>query len=142
MKSRFLFSGMANVRLGFATNSSSSHAIIMLPEGVQVEFDVSDGFEFGWGDFTLASPETKREYVFAQLYEHYRYHGEARLSPEEALLLANGIMGTDYDPSSRWGDDPDVSVDHQNEAGHPCSAQQQDQDGAFGPVFRDSDHPE
>lgn len=53
------------VRLGLATNSSSSHSIIVLPPGSVRDNDV-DG-EFGWGNFTCASTEAKLLYAGVQL---------------------------------------------------------------------------
>jgi hypothetical protein len=50
-------------RLGAATNSSSSHSVVFC-NGVG---DYDDGeSSFGWGHFTLASPEAKQEYLDAQ----------------------------------------------------------------------------
>lgn len=55
-----------NVRMGFATNSSSSHSIIFIKGGAR-DNDVSD-HEFGWEYFTAASSETKRWWLAAQAY--------------------------------------------------------------------------
>ncbi len=51
-----------NIRLGLATNSSSSHSLIFLPKGEKVSDD-HHGTAFGWSYFTLASPEAKRDYL-------------------------------------------------------------------------------
>ncbi len=56
-----------NIRLGFATNSSSSHSIIFAP-GNNVTDDYDGGF--GWDYFTLASKEAKNEYMKAMLYQN------------------------------------------------------------------------
>lgn len=55
------------VRLGLATNSSSSHSLIILPPGSVGDQD-ADG-EFGWGNFVCASKEAKRLYAAVQLRE-------------------------------------------------------------------------
>jgi len=51
-----------NVRFGLATNSSSSHSLIFLNEGVQPEDYHADG-EFGWGHFTATSETAKLRYL-------------------------------------------------------------------------------
>ena len=51
---------ISNIRLGFATNSSSTHSIIILPG--QVDDMVWEG-EFGWQNFTLASSGAKMLYL-------------------------------------------------------------------------------
>jgi hypothetical protein len=52
-----------NVRRGFATNSSSSHSIVVLPAKHPVPDEVSDGDGgYGWEDFVLTSPEEKARY--------------------------------------------------------------------------------
>ena len=58
-------------RVGFATNSSSSHSIILIPQdAVGRVSDVETSYgenEFGWDFFRLASPEQKLRYLAAQL---------------------------------------------------------------------------
>ena len=56
-----------NVRLGFATNSSSSHSIIFDPHTKALDEDVDD---FGWSFFTAASKEAKSQYVAATLRQN------------------------------------------------------------------------
>lgn len=52
-----------NIRYGFATNSSSSHSIVLLP-GARTSTDECDGDqEYGWGAFTLADEQSKMEYL-------------------------------------------------------------------------------
>jgi len=53
-----------NIRLGMATNSSSTHSIIFL--GGASDCDVTG--EFGWSNFTCASKEAKELYLSTQLY--------------------------------------------------------------------------
>jgi len=59
-----------NLRLGLATNSSSTHSLIFLPgkkvEDKDVDQDVSER-RFGWSRWTAASPEAKRAYVACML---------------------------------------------------------------------------
>ena len=55
-----------NVRLGLATNSSSSHSIVWLDEPAQG--DDCEYHRFGWDYFTVASKEAKRDYLALALY--------------------------------------------------------------------------
>lgn len=85
----------SNIRLGYATNSSSSHSIIMLKDGMTLSDDTGClwDWEYGWGDFTLASPEEKQKYVFCQLIGAYKDNG---LTEHEAVVIANGMLGTTF----------------------------------------------
>ncbi|RYD62528.1 MAG: hypothetical protein EOP83_14360, partial [Verrucomicrobiaceae bacterium] len=58
-----------NFRAGFATNSSSSHSVVLIPDseiGAVSDLDVSedgdDPGEYGWGAFRLVSTEHKLRY--------------------------------------------------------------------------------
>ncbi|RYF02692.1 MAG: hypothetical protein EOO77_32235, partial [Oxalobacteraceae bacterium] len=60
-----------NLRAGFATNSSSSHSVILLPpEMVGTLTDESVPYDGGYGqnDFRLVSTEHKMRYLAAQLF--------------------------------------------------------------------------
>ena len=61
-----------NVRLGFATNSSSSHSLIFMPNNNLGDEILNDPGEFGWEPFTLASKEAKSIYVAAQLSQQLK----------------------------------------------------------------------
>jgi len=63
-----------NIRLGFATNSSSSHSIIF-DNSLRNIHDENDDTYFGWEFFTLASKEAKKEYLSAMIYENFRRDG-------------------------------------------------------------------
>lgn len=52
-----------NVRLGFATNSSSSHSFIILNPDVKARDEQVYGGEFGWQDFTAITEEAKLTYL-------------------------------------------------------------------------------
>ena len=56
-----------NVRFGFATNSSSSHSIIMLRDGAERPDDNIPQLGYGWEEFTLASREEKLLYIAQQV---------------------------------------------------------------------------
>jgi len=63
-----------NIRLGFATNSSSSHSIVILADGMRVDDVASDGQDcFGWENFTLASKEEKRRYMAVILKDNFSW---------------------------------------------------------------------
>lgn len=62
-----------NIRLGFATNSSSSHSVIYFPDrGIDDNFH---DWEFGWDFFTLASERAKTQYITIILHEALRKLG-------------------------------------------------------------------
>lgn len=54
-----------SIRNGFANNSSSSHSIVFL--GNHIAKDNSDGSDYGWDYFTLASENTKKKYLLITL---------------------------------------------------------------------------
>ena len=56
-----------NVRLRFATNSSSSHSMIFDPTLIGKVSDSYNEGEFGWDFFTLASKKAKNEYLATML---------------------------------------------------------------------------
>ena len=77
---------IANLRFGFATNSSSTHSIIY------PKFDISrhgekrgSRHEFGWNYFVLSTPEDKRDYFRTAAFEFYHRAGDK----EEASVLAS-----------------------------------------------------
>lgn len=57
-----------NVRYGFATNSSSTHSIIISNDKIK-DTCPKDHF-FGWEHFTLSKTSSKRAYLAAILYSH------------------------------------------------------------------------
>ena len=57
-----------NVRFGFATNSSSTHSIIISKD--KIRNDPPSDKDFGWDNFTLAKTSSKRDYLAAILYQH------------------------------------------------------------------------
>lgn len=88
-----------NVRLGHACNSSSSHSLVFLP-GCN---DDDAGYrEYGWENFTLASPQAKLNYLSQQIYMVM----QRQMSEEAAYGLAAGLT---FVPPDRNG-----SIDHQS----------------------------
>lgn len=67
-----------NVRFGLATNSSSTHSLVFLPENVQAIDHPGYGSDsefgdFGWQRFTAATPQAKMRYLAALLKDRL-YH--------------------------------------------------------------------
>jgi len=59
---------ISNIRLGFATNSSSSHSVIILPRGIKLTDDlIYESDSYGWENFTLSSTHEKVKYFVSQL---------------------------------------------------------------------------
>lgn len=56
-----------NVRAGFATNSSSSHSVILVGDD-HIENDRAFSEYYGWENFTLSTPEDKVRYLCAQAF--------------------------------------------------------------------------
>lgn len=59
---------IANVRLGHACNSSSSHSMLLLPAGYRGSDSHDPGGEYGWSNFELYSRDAKAGYFAQQLY--------------------------------------------------------------------------
>ena len=58
-----------SLRRGFATNSSSTHSIILTEDPIEND---SNG-EFGWQHFTLSIDQEKRKYLACILCDHLHY---------------------------------------------------------------------
>lgn len=82
-----------HIRRGFATNSSSSHSILILKPGQERPADYLhyDG-EFGWEFFTASSEETRRRYVAAFL--------RSELRDDPALLRRILIQRLGFEPEA------------------------------------------
>lgn len=99
-----------NVRFGLATNSSSSHSLIFLPENVQAEDHCgysddqpSEFGDFGWQRFTAASTGAKMRYLAAMLKE--------RLYHELPQNIADTVIRS-WLPDVVF--DPEDGIDHQS----------------------------
>lgn len=95
------------VRYGFATNSSSSHSLLILAPGQTAEDYLIESGEFGWNFFTAASPEAKRLYLAVTL----RHALEEHVSPEIASTVIKEWVGIDLPPNSA---DRESYIDHQS----------------------------
>lgn len=117
---------VVNVRAGFATNSSSSHSVILVnpmvyPNGIsgqEIPSDpaFADGLMFGWEQFLLTTPESKMEYFAAQLVVNF----ERILGDNPAIYnLVYDLTGIDvsnYTAKSPFSGEEfiDANVDHQS----------------------------
>jgi len=99
-----------NVRLGLASNSSSTHSLIFTSE--QLTDDV-DGADFGWSYWTAASKEKRGEYAALQVYHNLT----DAVGPEIALIVTKEWTGVDLPSShSDWDNmkAADGYIDHQS----------------------------
>lgn len=107
-----------NVRFGFATNSSSTHSLIVVNPGRDVperDVEVNDlgkgpEYAFGWEFFTASEPETKRAYLAINLARQLR----GSLGPSLAEACVRALI-----PDLGAIDLENSSVDHQSMFGLP-----------------------
>lgn len=98
-----------NVRLGHATNSSSSHSLIFLPGAAQRVLDIApnDAGSYGWEPFQLVSTEMKRDYVASAIYHRVLGMAGHDVAREVAAAWSGG--GTVYPEGD--GSDHESRVD-------------------------------
>ena len=88
-----------NVRLGFATNSSSTHSIVVVDKKYK---DKLYGDYFGWERFVLASKKQKKRYLAATLATNL----VRLIGKDEALKVTKAYTGVNLE-------DP-YMIDHQS----------------------------
>ena len=92
-----------NVRIGFATNSSSTHSMIWVDNAAQYDDGNShDDFDYGWDNFTLGTQEAKLKYVAATVAVALTPNYPGWLVKLINKELSGYAMATDY------------AVDHQS----------------------------
>jgi organic radical activating enzyme len=98
-----------NVRFGLATNSSSSHSIIFLKQGVQaLDFPSKDETEdfgyFGWDFFTAASKEAKLRYLGIFLRDRLQEQLPTGIVDVICKNWLDGVVveGADYVDHQSW----------------------------------------
>ena len=96
-----------NLRVGFATNSSSSHSIVMIPRGQHELTNEYQRFNYGWEEFTLADPDSKSAYFVTQLMHNLE---DGHMQKEEIVHAVNSLLSTEY----TMDDFTDSGVDHQS----------------------------
>jgi organic radical activating enzyme len=100
---------ICNIRLGMATNSSSTHSIILNPS---VKRFSENTLEFGWQNFLLKSEEAKENYLAVTLYENI----EKTLSEDYAKLIVNKLFEREIVKNGEYS-----YVDHQSLIALPVS---------------------
>lgn len=105
----FQFLPAYNVRIGRATNSSSSHSIILTGKKMR---DQLVGGSYGWDQFIAASPEARLHYLAGQVWSHFsELPAQARL----AMLKQYVYDGTQVEcPELDSYGDFRHAVDHQS----------------------------
>lgn len=98
------FMQIYSVRYGFATNSSSSHSIVI---GCEQMFDTDVDGDFGWNNFVAASPEAKLRWLAA----HFNGYGNDLFKEDEVADLKKELFGFTDDQIIQYKDD---YVDHQS----------------------------
>lgn len=93
-----------NVRLGLATNSSSSHSIIILKDGIEAfDFPVAEhSGEYGWGNFTCASAETKMKYLGVLLRDRFYHELPENIADIICKDWLDGIQPGQYVDHQSW----------------------------------------
>lgn len=121
-----------NFRAGFATNSSSSHSVVLIPDamvGTVTDHD-HDPNEYGWNEFILASTESKMRYLAAQLLRNYLSYEETtykEVITEEAWMVIEHFdqvipnYRREMENYALVGEALPVGVDHQSRMAVPKS---------------------
>jgi len=121
-------------RFGFATNSSSTHSVVVLPDSLVGKVrsrDANDDTSYGWDKFVLTDPEDKIRYLAAQLFGNYWEDQAARTDVIERLCAHSPQLRAfmdEHDYNNRWSDEGErlprrdhsgspLTVDHQSQFG-------------------------
>ena len=110
-----------NLRLGHATNSSSSHSIVIAPPNYKnmphTKYFYPVTLNFGWEQFILADPEAKLPYFAAQMYGSLT----SIVTYDIAAAVIRDWFGIDVgNISDKYG--PEVGVDHESVLHFPVDA--------------------
>lgn len=99
-----------NFRAGYATNSSSSHSVVIIPDTMAAGSGGSV-YAYGWDNFVLTTPTAKIRYLTAQLI--------AGLDDENAERLRAFIGRSFPEVADQFEGDHDIYVDHQSQWARP-----------------------
>lgn len=115
------------VRLGFATSSSSIHSIIITNnEQPQDNLHFLDGeYQYGWGNFVLASKEAKLDYLATLLFMELK----KILAPDLAVTAVNSLFNANINA--------DAYVDSRSCISFPATRRRQPVDIDFANAFRE-----
>lgn len=94
-----------NIRQGFATNSSSSHSILVLRDGANAHTDETEGFH--WDFFTVADKETKESYLGYNVVLNLK---EIGWKNKQIKKYVNEL----FDDEQAYSRIEKVSIDHQS----------------------------
>lgn len=110
-----------NIRLGLATNSSSSHSIIFNLDARSRDWE---DCEFGWNEFCCNCEDSKRMYLAAMLYQNMRGVGDA---------VARAVVESWVETELKESDDGGwfYGIDHQSLMTLPINAQTEQPDKEF-----------
>lgn len=103
-----------NIRRGFATNSSSSHSMLLLQEGKGYK-DKDAEAPYGWGDFVLGSETAKHNYLIPLLFDSLR-RSVGETIAKQVLRDLNLPATVDVENI------PAVDIDHQSVFRFPVNA--------------------
>lgn len=110
---------IGNIRLGHATNSSSSHSMVFIKNAENIVREDWDGDMFGWDFFTLSTKDSKIKYLAGCLFRAYEslFNNTvvAGLMVEEIL----GIKLLEKDEDGNTVYSYKYEVDHQSMIGFP-----------------------
>jgi hypothetical protein len=97
-----------NFRIGFATNSSSSHSVVLIPDDLIGKLsDIDSEYGYGWDSFRLVSEEEKLRYLAAQFFCHLPPSSDARRAIVDRLAKeVPSLVNIDIDN--------EYNVDHQS----------------------------
>ena len=133
-----------NARFGFATNSSSTHSVIVLPEGTPMP--ATDEWEsFGWQYFTAADEESKRKYAMLTIQSTIRrvlsksglFNWQDKGDMSSYLMNAWFDAGIDLENYDRYTN-MEGSIDHQSLTGLPMRWDGKMIDIPFAKAFMDA----
>jgi hypothetical protein len=120
-----------NVRLGFATNSSSSHSLVFLPRAKDKSVE---GYEFGWRFFTAASEDAKRMYLAHTIAKALR----ERVDSETASMVTQQLVGKQvYSTIESLEGKGEGYIDHQSIYSLPYNWEGRGPDYTFVKEFSD-----
>ena len=113
-----------NIRQGFATNSCSSHSILVVPKDSKKYASIVDSEElthFGWDFFTLKSSEKKLEYVMSLLDDSIKTYikGEEKRIQNIFKILQEAEVKIELEDVRKYIKSNKKGVDHQSQTTLP-----------------------
>ena len=99
-----------NVRLGHACNSSSTHSLIFLRDGITARDEAIKNYGFQWESFVAASPEAKQRYFMIAVFASLCSQGGNEATSK---IVVEALFGQPYD--TEWG------IDHQSQPTIPAA---------------------